>query len=86
MANNIDYSIALSYILGSDLPIIVASGKGETAKQIKKIAEKHNISIVKNTQLAKILIKEDVGTCIPKETYLAVASIFAFLINKNYKK
>ncbi len=79
---NTDYSIALSYILGQKVPIIVASGKGDTAKRILEIAKQHKIEIVENTELANILIHEEIGACIPEETYMAIASIFAFLIKK----
>ncbi len=79
---NTDYSVALSYILGSNVPIIVASGKGDVSKRIKEIAKENNIDIIENADLAKILINEEIGSCIPEETYMAIASIFAFLIKK----
>ncbi len=79
---NTDYSIALSYILGTNVPIIVASGKGDIAKRIRKIAQENDVEIVENSDLANILIQEEIGACIPEETYMAIASIFAFLIKK----
>ncbi len=81
-----DYSVALSYILGSKVPIIVASGKGDVAKRIREIAEENHVEIVENSDLAKILINEEIGACIPEETYMAIASIFAFLIKKKGNK
>ncbi len=85
MKKNIEKSVALSYSFGTKVPIIVATGKGELAKKIRAIAEKHNITVIKNDSLAEILINEDVGAYIPTEAYLAVASIFAFLL-KNKKQ
>ena len=75
-------SVALSYLLGSEVPIITAAGKGFVAKRIKEIAEKNGVEIVENSDLAKILVQQDIGSCIPPEVYGAVASIFAFLIRK----
>lgn len=76
---NVNCSVALSYLLGSKAPIIVASGKGEVADRINNIAKENGIKIVQNTSLANILSEEQIGACIPEETYSSVAGIFAFL-------
>ena len=76
-------SVALSYLLGSNVPIITAAGKGLVAQRIKEIAEKSGVEIIENSDLANILVQQDIGSCIPPEVYGAVASIFAFLIRKN---
>lgn len=73
-------SIALSYLLGENIPIIVASGKGEIARRINKIAEQNGIKIIEDASLADILSERQIGECIPLEAYNAVAAIFAFLI------
>lgn len=78
--NSIECSVALSYTMGSQAPIITASGKGLVSKRIKEIAEKNGITIIKDTSLANILIEEEIGACIPSEVYYTVASIFAFLL------
>lgn len=75
----IDLSVALSYTLGEEAPIIVASGKGLVAKRIKEIAIENGIKIVEDEALANILIESEIGDCIPEATYLAIAAIFAFL-------
>ncbi|MBQ7612756.1 MAG: EscU/YscU/HrcU family type III secretion system export apparatus switch protein [Spirochaetaceae bacterium] len=75
-------SVALSYTFGEKAPIVVASGKGETAKRIEEIAKKHNIKIVTDPNLAHLLSEVEIGNCIPEETYEAIASIFAFLEKK----
>lgn len=75
----IDISVALSYTIGEEAPIIVASGKGEVAKLITEIANKNGIKIVTDEALANILIESDIGDCIPESTFKAIASIFAFL-------
>lgn len=79
MENKIDISVALSYMLGEKAPIIVASGRGEVAKLIEKIANENNIKILQDEKLANILVESEIGSCIPESTYEAIAAIFAFL-------
>jgi len=81
--NKKECSVALSYLLGVKVPIIVASGKDEIARRINKIAEKNGIKIIEDASLADILSERQIGECIPLEAYNAVASIFAFLIKRS---
>ncbi len=81
--NKKECSVALSYLLGGKVPIIVASGKDEIARRINKIAEKNGIKIIEDASLADILSERQIGECIPLEAYNAVASIFAFLIKRS---
>ncbi|CEM62753.1 flagellar biosynthesis protein FlhB [Treponema phagedenis] len=76
-------SAALSYTLGSSAPIIVAKGKGQIAEKILEIADKHSVPIIQDTILAEILSEQQIGACIPDETYQAVAAIFAFLAKQS---
>lgn len=75
-------SVALSYSFPFKTPIITAAGKGAVAERINEIAKEHNIEIVCEPLLADILIEREIGTCIPVETYKAVAAVFAFLKKK----
>lgn len=72
-------AIALSYTEGLTAPIIIARGKNEQAAKMLEIAKEHGIQIVADTTLVDILSDAEIGSCIPLETYEAVASIFAFL-------
>ena len=72
-----DCSVALSYTFGEDIPMITASGRGAIARKIREIADKCHIPLINNPLLAEI------GSCIPEETYQAVAAIFAFLQKKD---
>lgn len=72
-------SAALSYCLSFKAPVITASGKGAVAEYINKIARKNDIEIIYEPFLADILTEQEIGSCIPVETYRAVAAIFAFL-------
>lgn len=72
-------SVALSYSFGMEVPVITAIGKGAAAEKINEIAKKYNIEIIYEPLLADILTQQEIGNCIPAETYKAVAAVFAFL-------
>ncbi len=72
-------AVALRYGVEDNVPRVVASGVGEIARGILKLAEDNDIPIKKDDDLVDILSKLDVGENIPEETYRAVAEILAFL-------
>ena len=72
-------AVALVYDPKYEAPVIIAKGVHLTAKSILDIASEHGIPIVQNEPLAGLLLETDIGTCIPEQTWQAVASIFAFL-------
>ena len=78
-----DCSVALSYTFGEDIPMITASGRGAIARKIREIADKCHIPLINNPLLAEVLVDTEIGSCIPEETYQAVAAIFAFLQKKD---
>ncbi len=78
-----DCSVALSYTFGEDIPMITASGRGAVARKIREIADKCHIPLINNPLLAEVLVDTEIGSCIPEETYQAVAAIFAFLQKKD---
>lgn len=71
-------AVALSYTGAEPAPVIVARGKNELAKRLLEIAREYEIRVVEDPLLADILSDEDVGNCIPQETWEAVAALFAF--------
>lgn len=73
------HAVALRYADGDRAPKILASGAGEIAKRIIRLAEDNNIPVSRDDSLVDILSKLDVGYEIPAETYRAVAEILAFL-------
>lgn len=83
MKNRNDCSVALSYIFREQAPLITASGRGAVAQKIRKIADQCNVPLINDPLLAEILIEAEIGSCIPEETYQAVAAIFAFLQKKD---
>lgn len=81
------YAAALRYRPGQDqAPIVVASGKGQIAETILKLAEESGVPNHIEPGLAKILAGLEPGTPIPEETYQLVASILAFIwrLDKQY--
>ncbi len=70
-----------------DAPKVVAKGMRLIAQKIKDIAREHNVPIVENKPLARILYKTvDVGGYVPPDLYRAVAEILAYVYKMNRKR
>lgn len=80
-------AVALKYDMEKDsAPSLIAKGKGETASNIIKLANEHDIPIKKDEDLVELLSQIDIEKEIPGSMYKAVAEIFSFiydLSNKN---
>lgn len=70
-------AVAIHYD-GSRAPTVIATGKGEVARQILAIAEKHKIPLHEDPELIELLSKLDLGDEIPENLYRAVAQVIAF--------
>jgi flagellar biosynthetic protein FlhB len=69
------------------IPLVVAKGQRLVAQQIKKIADDHNIPIIENPPVARLLFTlVDVGHHIPPESFKVVAEILAFVFHIRNKK
>ena len=79
ITNPTELAVALVYHEGRDLaPRLVAKGAGAIAGRIKEIAKEHEVAIVENPPVARMLFKHtDLGEEIPLELYQAVAEILA---------
>ncbi|NCD12473.1 MAG: EscU/YscU/HrcU family type III secretion system export apparatus switch protein [Epsilonproteobacteria bacterium] len=60
-------------------PKVVASGKGEVANNIIKLAQEHDIFIKKDADLVELLSKIEINKEIPPLLYKAVAEVFSFI-------
>lgn len=60
-------------------PRVVAKGQGNTAENIIKIAELHNLPIKKDEDLIELLSKVELDKEVPEALYKAVAEVFAFI-------
>jgi len=78
---------ALKYEYGQNAPKVTAAGMGNIADKILEEAEKNEVPIVYNDELADMLTKVDVDSEIPYELYDVVAKVIAYVmeIDSKYK-
>lgn len=60
-----------------DSPVVVAKGADHLALKIREIAREHNVPLVENPPVARLLHKLDLGEHIPEDLFKAVAEILA---------
>lgn len=84
ITNPTHIAVALKYDMNSDAaPKVCAKGARLIAERIKAIAREHNIPIVEDKPLARMLFKLELGTEIPVALYRAVAEILARILRKD---
>lgn len=89
LTNPTHLSIALRYEKGIDsAPVVVAKGADLVAMKIREIAKEHDIPIIENKPLARLMFKEvEINEEIPVEMYQMVAEILTQVYKiKNKKK
>ena len=81
ITNPTHYAVAIKYDPDeSPAPIVLAKGEDFLAQKIKEVAKEHDIEIVENKPLARMLYANvDIGEQIPPELYQAVAEVLAFV-------
>ncbi len=73
-------AVALEYHRDEmDAPHIVASGRGERARHIKKIARRYDVPIVRDVRLARGLFDCEIDEPVPPDFYEPVAEILQFV-------
>jgi flagellar biosynthetic protein FlhB len=78
ITNPTHFSVAVKYDSKEmDAPTIIAKGADLVALKIREIAKDHNVPIIENPPVARLLHKLDVGTTIPESLFKAVAEILA---------
>lgn len=89
VTNPTHISIAIKYEKGIDsTPIVVAKGADVVAFKIREVAKEHDIPIIENKPLARLIYKEvDIDKEIPEEMYQAVAEVLVavYKIKNKYK-
>ena len=73
-----DKAVALKYDLGFAAPLIVASGHGELAERITRIAREHGVTCTPAPAVAEGLVDVPVGSLIPEQYYQVVAELLVF--------
>jgi flagellar biosynthetic protein FlhB len=81
ITNPTHFAVALKYdASAAAAPKVVAKGQRLLAQRIKEVAKEHNVPIVENPPIARLLYKTvEVGQQIPEELYQAVAEILAYV-------
>ncbi|MBQ8014297.1 MAG: EscU/YscU/HrcU family type III secretion system export apparatus switch protein [Treponema sp.] len=74
-------AVALRYPEWAEAPYISAKAKGSVAERLVEIARENQVPVVEDTALANVLSIQNIGSLIPEETYSALATIFAFIVN-----
>ena len=73
-------AVALSHDRGTtQAPVVTASGRGEVAEQILKIAFENGVKVREDSDLAQILSQVEVESPIPLEAFAAVSEILSYL-------
>ena len=75
------FAVALQYIPEKmAAPVVLAKGRGILAEKIKREARWHEIPVVENPPLARMLYRTvEIGASIPAKLYVAVAEVLAFI-------
>lgn len=60
-------------------PRVIASGRGARAEQIRRLARRHHVPIVRDVKLARALADLDVDQEIPEDLFEAVAEVLHFV-------
>ena len=81
-------AIAIKYDESAmNAPKLIAKGAGEIAKKIREIAQKHDIPIVENKELARSMYSQvEIDQEVPASLYQAVAEVLAYIYKLKLKK
>ncbi|MBZ7985039.1 FlhB-like flagellar biosynthesis protein [Campylobacter sp. Cr9] len=84
--NKIKKALALGYNKEkNNAPKVMATGSGEIAERIIKLANENGIPIKEDEELCEVLSKLELGEEIPPAMYKAVAEIFSFIYRMSKK-
>lgn len=77
--DNIDQQIAVALKYdGERAPEVTASGKGDLADKIIRLARDYGVPLYENPELVEILARLDLGEEVPDTLYRIIAEILAF--------
>ncbi len=87
ITNPTHYAVAVKYDPDKyPAPIVIAKGENYLAQKIKEVAKEHQIEIVENKPLARMLYANvDIGAQVPPELFQAVAEVLAFVYHAKGK-
>jgi flagellar biosynthesis protein len=77
-------AVALRYAKGGErAPEVVARGRGELARRILELADRHGVPVRRDADLLELLAACELGDEIPLELYAVVAELLAWLYRTN---
>jgi len=81
-------AVAVGYSGKGEAPKILAVARGMLVGRLLEIAEEHDITIYRNSDLAEVLAALEVGSEIPEELFNAVAEVLAYCyaVNERFKE
>jgi flagellar biosynthesis protein len=74
-----DIAVALGYTSDLPAPVVLAGGRGDLARAIRRIAERLGVSVVVDPEAAEGLVEIAPGSFIPEKYYRIVAEILVFV-------
>lgn len=74
-----EHSAAALHYDGHSAPRVLASGSGQLAAAIEKIAHEHDVPVVQDRSLGGLLSQVPPGEEIPPLLYVAVATVLAYV-------
>jgi flagellar biosynthesis protein len=79
-------AVALAYKPDQhEAPVVLAKGRGITAKKIMEKAQEHGIPIQEDQSLVEVLSQLDLDQQIPAELYQLVAEVLSFIYKADKK-
>ena len=83
---NRQVAVALKYRMQKDpAPRVVAKGWGAAAEEILDLAREFGVPVRKDSGMAEVLSRLDLGTAIPPELYPVIAETLAYVYRMNRK-
>lgn len=68
---------------GSDVPKVLASGRGDMAQKILDWADEQGLTVERDADLAELLVHLNLGDSVPEEVFMAVAEILYYIYEVN---
>ncbi|MGA2613882.1 MAG: EscU/YscU/HrcU family type III secretion system export apparatus switch protein [Spirochaetia bacterium] len=79
MTGHEDRAVAIHYTEELPAPIVLASGRGQMAEAIVRIARESGVTLVSDPDLAAALIPLEVNSLIPESLYEVIAALLVFV-------
>jgi flagellar biosynthesis protein len=74
-----DKAVAIHYTEELPAPIVLASGRGQVAEAIVRIARESGVTLVADPVLADALIPLEINSLIPESLYEVIAALLVFV-------